>query len=61
MKKLINKTMLTLSILFLIVTIVMLILWPLENDINLPALFSSIALTGLFLGLYRIIDLLEKK
>lgn len=61
MKKLIKKMMLATAILFFIIAMIMLIKCPFINTVNLPILFSSIALGSMFLGLYRIIDLLESK
>lgn len=63
MKKYISKTMIGLSTLFagIIIYIVVSVLTKeiFFHEFEKFALVGSIALSGLFLGLYRIIDLLE--
>lgn len=60
MKKYISKILLLLSVVFGIVTIYELIHYIQWTAEGLSAMLASLAVCGLFLALYRIIDLLEK-
>jgi hypothetical protein len=60
MKTIIGKVMLTLSFLFLAVVPALFVWWGLEGELNLFYLLAAVASSGLFLALYRIIDILEQ-
>ena len=61
LKKLISKIMLLLCLLFAVTGIALLVYWGFASALDPVALLAAIGASGLFLALYRIIDLLEGK